>query len=79
MQEGKSVDAYEEGNEERYDALKKRWMALDGGIENYPRPEGEPFDPDMAFAEFVDDTGGYLDDVEDYIKECERFVKTDKN
>jgi hypothetical protein len=73
------VDAYEEGNEERYDALKKRWTALDGGIENYPRPEGEPFDPDLAFAEFVDDMGGCLDDVEDYIEDCERLETAGKD
>jgi hypothetical protein len=67
MQGSMAVD----NEEQRYGALKARWLAL------YPDLEIDPDDVDPAFVEFLDGLGCYgpdsldLDEAEEYIRECE--------
>jgi hypothetical protein len=60
-----------DAEEQRYEELKARWQALYKADDKEPEPD---YDEDTGFAGLLDDFGGELDAVEDYLQGCERIM-----
>jgi hypothetical protein len=64
-----------ENFDERYERLMALWLQdceREDGL--HPREPDPSYDPDLRFAELVDDMGDDLDEVEDYLNDAREMI-----